>query len=281
MSNLKFKRNESFYIRDGWFQKAIHSINDSNDNIFSGIRGVDELGIGSNMVKALKYWLIAARVIEPSSTKSELTEFGRLLLEYDPYLELSFSWYLIHYNLVTNENEAPIFNMFFSNDLKLNRFGKEELGQALIAQLKEKDEDVKEQYVLDDLNVFLKSYTVEEKDGDPEDNYICPLSSLNLIEKKQKELYYRKHPHYSELSYLIVYFALTNMYKKQFNIEDALFEKNSPVFLFNLDKNMFLQYLDEMKKNDLITINKTAGLNTVYLNVKMSTSVLFKRGLKK
>ena len=67
------------------------------------------------------------------------------------------------------------------------------------------------------------------------------------------------------------------MYKKQFNIEDALIENNSPIYLFNLDKNMFLQYLDEMRKNDLITINKTAGLNTVYLNKKMTLRNMFER----
>ena len=56
MSNLKFKRNESFYIRDGWFQKALHVLATNNENIFSGIKGVDLLGIGANMVKSLRYW---------------------------------------------------------------------------------------------------------------------------------------------------------------------------------------------------------------------------------
>lgn len=274
MASLKFKRNESFYIRDGWFQKAIHSISNSKENIFSGTRGVDELGIGSNMVKGLKYWLIASNVLEASQTKSELKEFGNLLLTYDPYLETSFSWFLIHYNLVLNYIEAPIFNLVFN--LRLNRFEKNDLGKLLVEQLNEQ-EGIKETYVLDDLNVFLKTYTIEDKNGDPEDNYICPLSSLNLIEKKQKDLYIMKHPHYSDLSYLIIYYALTDKYKKQFNIEDALHDKNSPVFVFNLDKNMFLQYLDEMKKNGLVTINKTAGLNTVYLNKKMTLANLFER----
>ncbi len=275
MPNLKFKRNESFYIRDGWFQKAIHSIHDSLENVFSGTRGVDELGIGSNMVKGLKYWLVSSNVMESSSSKSELTLFGKLLLKYDPYLESSFSWFMIHYYLVKNYNDAPIFNMVFN--LRLNKFDKNELGNALIEQFKDQGEDIKESYVVDDLNVFLKTYTVEDKDGDPEDNYICPLSSLNLIERKQKDSYFMKHPHYSELSYLIVYFALISIYKKQFNIEDALYENNSPVHLFNLDKNMFFQYLDEMRKNNLITINKTAGLNTVYLNEKITLQNLFER----
>ncbi len=279
MSDLKFKRNESFYIRDGWFQKAIHGIHNSQENIFSGTRGVDELGIGFNMVKGLKYWLTASSVLQRSSTKSELTELGELFLKYDPYLESNFSWFLIHYNLVTNYNEAPIFNLFFNLKIK-TKFEKYDVYNALIEQLKENGEDIKDSYVFDDFNVFLKSYTVENNDGDPEDNYICPLSSLNLLERKQKDVYLMKHPHYSELSYLIVYYALSQKYKKQFNVEDALTENNSPVYLFNLDKNMFLQYLDEMRKNGLIIINKTAGLNTVYFNKKMTLQNLFERRFK-
>jgi len=273
MPNLKFKRNESFYIRDGWFQKAIHSIHDSNDNIFSGVKGVDALGIGSNMAKSLKYWLITSDVLKPSSTSSELTDFGELLLEYDPYLESSFSWFLIHYNIVRKYEDAPIFNMVFNS--RFYKFEKVEMGNILVNELKSQEPSIKVSYILDDLNVFLKTYTVEDKDGDPEDNYICPLSALNLLERKQRDVYLKQRPHYSQLSYLIVYYALTNKYKKQFNIEDALYEKDSPVFLFNLDKNMFLQYLDEMRKNGLVIINKTAGLNTVYLEKNMSLRSLF------
>lgn len=275
---IKFKRNESFYIRDGWFQKAIHSIDESDVNVFSGINGVDELGIGSNMVKSLKYWLLSSNVIEKGTKRVELTAFGKQLLKKDPYLESSFSWFLIHYFLVTNFPDAPIFNLIFN--FKLNRFSKNDVFKMIKEDLLERKVDVKESYILDDLNVFLKTYTVEDKEGDPEDNYICPLSTLRLLEKKQRDCYVLKRPHYGELSYLIVYFSLYNKYTKQFDIEEALSCKDSPTHIFNLDKNCFLQYLDEMKKNDLITINKTAGLNTVYLNVKMTIEELMERGFQ-
>lgn len=274
MPNPKFKRSESFYIRDGWFQKAIHAIHDSHENVFSGTKGVDALGIGSNMVKGLKYWLLTSGVLKPSSTKSELTEFGRLLFECDPYLETTFSWFLIHYNILSRPDDAPIFDLVF-NDLRAAKFEKQDMENMLIDRLKEVVGDLKEEYVKDDLGVFLKSYTVEDKDGDPEDNYICPLSALGLLEKKGKDSYVMRRPRYGQLSYLIVYFVLKEKYGKQFNIEDALHEKGSPVPIFNLDKNMFLQYLDEMRKGGLVTINKTAGLNTVYLEREMSLAELF------
>ena len=40
--------------------------------------------------------------------------------------------------------------------------------------------------------------------------------------------------------------------------------------MWDYDKNLINEYLDEMKKNDLIIINRTAGLNMVYLKKKLS-----------
>ena len=35
-NSLKFKKNESFYIRDGWIEKALNAINENPEiNIFS------------------------------------------------------------------------------------------------------------------------------------------------------------------------------------------------------------------------------------------------------
>ena len=56
---LKLKRSESFYIREGWIEKAINTIKEADHNIFTKNEGVRYLGIGSNMVKGLKYWLKA------------------------------------------------------------------------------------------------------------------------------------------------------------------------------------------------------------------------------
>jgi hypothetical protein len=38
---------------------------------------------------------------------------------------------------------------------------------------------------------------------------------------------------------------------------------------------MYLQYLDEMRKNGLVTINRAAGLNTVYFEKQLSLNHIF------
>ena len=63
MSELKYKikGNESFPIREGWLSKGMFAIKD-NPYIFSDITAMDCLGVGSKMVKSIKYWLLASNL---------------------------------------------------------------------------------------------------------------------------------------------------------------------------------------------------------------------------
>lgn len=261
---IKLKKNESFYIREGWMEKAINTIAEEDKNIFFKNDGVAKLGIGSNMVKALKYWLGAAGIIEGKN--NSLSKLGKCLKEYDPYLENDFSWFLIHYMLVRNEKECPVFYTVFNSNLK--SFTKDDLDEYLMNQFLLEDPDVSRKSVEADAGVFIRSYVTEEPITNPEDNYACPLSSLKLL-KKNKDTYTKLTPQYSDLSYLLVFYALQDIYgEKAFNIESSMEVKNSPVKLFNLDKYLYLKYLDDMQKNGLVSVNKTAGLNAVYFEKK-------------
>ena len=271
MGSLKLKKHESFYIREGWFEKAINVIKDNDTNIFYKNDGITYLGIGSNMVKGLKYWLKAANIIE--GLNNNLTPFAELLYENDRYLDDLFSWSLIHYYLATNKEDCPvIFEMFNAG---FTAFEKQGAIEYLMNQFRRIDSKVKQQYVDADFNVYTKSYINDDIFSNPEENYICPLSRLKLM-KKEKDVYRMMKPAYTALSYLVVYYALLNLYAgKPFEIEESMNAINSPVRIFNLDKYMYLQYLDEARKNELITINRTAGLNTVYFEKELSLSDLF------
>lgn len=277
--SLKFKKNESFYIRDGWFEKAINSIaereaNNLSTNIFYKNDGIEILGIGSNMVKSLKYWLQSSNVITKSSNSCDLTDFGKLLFTYDPYLDDKFSWYLIHYFLVVSKEECPIYYYMFNGNLK--KFEKSEMNDFLKEKIKDDGEEANPKYVEEDANVFLKSYVADTKEANPEENYVCPLASLKLL-SYDKGTYSKTGPRHSELSPLIVFFVLEEAFKgKTFTIEDSFEQINGPAKVFNLEKSSYLQYLDELRHLGYITINKTAGLNTVYFEKEISLAELFK-----
>lgn len=261
---LFFKKNESFSIREGWISKVIN--NNNLKKTFSKNEGISELGIGSNMVKSLKYWVTASNIIEGKD--SQLTDFGIALKENDPYLEKDISWFLIHYNLVTHKELCPIFYYVFT--MNQNGFTKEFIVNYVFEKVKPlfnaKDKDVLRKYIEDDTNVFLKTYYSEDKTTNPEENYVCPLSHLNLLQKN-KGKYNKSSPSISQLSPSIVYYVLRQAIESEsFIIDDAIEAELGPCHIFNLDKSSFIQYLEVLQNQGLLIINRTAGLNTVYFN---------------
>ena len=59
----KWRAHETYFIRKGWLSKGMRAVADKDD-IFvdKNVNQMDELGIGSNMVKSLRYWLQATGV---------------------------------------------------------------------------------------------------------------------------------------------------------------------------------------------------------------------------
>lgn len=267
---LKLKRHESFSIREGWLAKGIKNVKD-NSKTFSSTESTDILGIGTNMVKSLKYWMSATCLIKEENREIILSEFGSLLDKYDPYLEDIFSWWLIHIKMMLNVEDAYIYNLFF-NKCGKKSFSKRDLYEQLALNLKNEKLEYNENILQDEVNMIIKTYAIDEKIDNPENNFISPLSELNLIKKIDRDTYERNKPDYRNLNYLIVFYLIEQLLsdKDYISIDELLKVDNSPAKLLNLDKNLINEYLDEMKRNDLIIINRTAGLNMVYFQKKLS-----------
>ena len=57
---MKFRAHETFFIRKGWLSKGMKYM-DAREDVFisKDENPMDVLGIGANMVKSLRYWLLA------------------------------------------------------------------------------------------------------------------------------------------------------------------------------------------------------------------------------
>lgn len=279
--SIKLKRHETFSIREGWLEKAINIFN-VNENCFSKDNGQQILGIGTNMVKSLRYWTEACGLIGYNQGKGYYyNELGAFLLKYDRYLSEMNSWWLIHLHLVTNFDSAPVFNTFFN--MELNKFDKEQLFNQIKAKLEYDYELGVDSSLEADCNMLIKSYYSDDI-SNPENNMTCPLSKLGLIGTNDKRVYYKLSPKYSSLDYRVVYYAMVKSWNENslsavnsFNLEDMYQWKNNPINVFNLSKSSMYQYLDEMKKKGLINLIKTAGLNTISIDRKLSLNELFRR----
>ena len=79
-----FARHETFHPRYGWLKKGF----DKNE-VFSKAKDRDRvvLGVGQNMVNAIRYWCLAFKILEKDNGfYSNLSKGGKI--EYDVYPEL-------------------------------------------------------------------------------------------------------------------------------------------------------------------------------------------------
>lgn len=272
---IKMKRHESFSIREGWLTKGLLAIRE-DPKVFSSEFPTDVLGIGTNMVKSLKYWLMATNLVNMNKSNLEITEFGNLILKYDPYMESDFTWWLIHINLLLNIDDFYIGNLIFNKCLSKN-FSKEEIFKICSNSLDMRNIEYNEKILMDEINMIIKTYVIDKSDETPENNFSCPLASLELLNKIGKDKYERIKPNYKTLNYLAVYYLLLTMLdgKEYISIDELITSPNSLAKILNLDKNLVNIYLDDMRRNRLITINRTAGLNMIYIQKKLNLNEIF------
>ena len=60
---MKFRAHDTFFIRKGWLSKGMKAVHSKPDVFVAKDENpMDVLGIGSNMVKSLRYWLVATNL---------------------------------------------------------------------------------------------------------------------------------------------------------------------------------------------------------------------------
>ena len=121
----------------------------------------------------------------------------------------------------------------------------------------------------------------EKKNDTPENNFTCPLTELKLVKKNFKDNYSKEKTSITNLNELIVYYLILNQNEESINIEDILKADNSAGKILNLDKTLLNEYLEILKRQGLITINRTAGLNMIYINKKMNLTEIFQKYFRK
>lgn len=279
----KFRAHETFFIRKGWLYKGLKYIV-SEPLLFSGQVGnpMDILGLGSNMVKSLRYWLQAVGLtMEPTSGKrhQSLTEsFGNIVWQFDPYIEEMGTLWLLNYKLATNEKLATAWFYFF-NIFRMNEFSKEEFVSGLEHYVHYVlDENVSKNSLEDDFNCIINTYVsrlkLHPEKVHPESNIDCPLAELGIIDivSKKERLYKKSEPQKEALHPLIVLAVILDRAgdRKEIKIGDLKDEINNIGKVFNLDMILLTYYLNKISSLGYIKVKRTAGLDVINVQTTMS-----------
>jgi len=184
-----FARHETFHPRFGWLKKGFDKA-DEDSQIFSKESAPVVLGVGKNMVKAIRYWSLAFKVVQEIKHNGKYAHkpspFAKKLLGkdgWDPFLENPSSLWVLHWNLFKSPCFVPTWYFAFN---ELNRV--DFTADDLLFTLKEfRDRQFPNRNILDsslnkDVNCLLRMY-VERADPKilKEDSLDCPFTDLGII----------------------------------------------------------------------------------------------------
>jgi len=186
--SYRFSGHETFPFRYTWLPKALIGIAHDPAVFADEDNAMVEFGVGKNMVRAMRFWIEATGLAEPTGSKSmRPTPLGDLLFGkngLDPFLEDIQTLWILHWNIATQPKDP-----LFAWDFLLNRWQENEIaeGPVLKAFAQESERLASKQLspvtLKQHFEVFLHSYlpTRGRKGDIAEDNLDCPLTELELL----------------------------------------------------------------------------------------------------
>lgn len=275
--NYKLKGHEKFPLREGWMNKGISAAKEKGTHIFLENQGSDMLGVGTNMVKSIRYWMQACCLLVKEGNKEILSDVAEAIYKNDPYFEDVFSLWLLHSSIAKNIEHATVWYMFF-NRFDVDSFTKVDL------QIKMKQElfnyvgqHVTESSLKDDIDVLLNMYSKGDiRNEDPEDKIISPFSTLGII-KKEDDVYYKTQPDLRKIANELVLYEISCLLGKNtsISIEAIASGEKSLGRIYNMTRVTVNKYLDDLEMMGYIRVDRTAGLDMIYpVNVKSPIEII-------
>jgi len=305
----KFTGHDTFPLRYGWLNKAVNYLNSGGklqtSNEDKTREAIVKLGVGKNMVNAIRYWAESSaiinatnknNVIEQSVSNNGIYLFGgkqeksNLIINgKDPYLEQLGSVWLLHFWLNFNDDLLTAYRYFF-NYSNVQHFEKskfiddfEESAKSLVTNDVGNLTTVKK-----DVDCFLNSYckkikaksTVKKIVTINEDHFSSPLSELNLVQDSGGGFYVSDLAERPDLPIEIFIFALIEFVKKETEDSkintvdfDSLLTKPCSVGrIFRLSEHGLGQKLDEAQE---FTSGEVSWVDSLGLRqVKVSDNML-------
>ncbi len=275
--NYKLKGHEKFPVREGWMNKGIFAAKENGTHIFMENKGADVLGVGSNMVKSIRYWMQAFGMLEKDGNREKLSDLAEIIFESDPYFEDFFSLWLLHSNIAKNIEKATVWYMFF-NIFKADSFSKTDLYRKMKQELfNYVGQQVTESSLKDDIDVLLNMYSKGDiRNEDPEDKIVSPVAALGIL-KKEDDTYYKVQPDLRKVDNTLVLYEISCLFEneKSLSIERIAAGEKGLGAIYHMTMVTVNKYKDNLEVLGYIRVDRTAGLDMVYpLNVKKPIEII-------
>ena len=206
MTRYSFSGHESFYCKSLWLKKGYDFLTEGHT--FLAEDAVVRLGVGKNMVSAIRYWLKAFGL----TNNDQPTHLAQILFDnrgYDPFTEDVNTLWLLHYSLV-HTKVASLYNLLFTDYQR----EKKEFDKASLDAYVQRKCNVPEQKnvynpntVNKDINTLLKNYLAPD-DLTAMEDFSALLIGLNLLRRVAKDMYAFNEVSSSEIDPNIILYAI-------------------------------------------------------------------------
>jgi hypothetical protein len=277
---MGFAQHQSFYLRDGWLRRALNKINPESEfeiadpYFFHDPEAYEKIGLGKNMVQALRHWVQACGVAyEPKEGKQRrkpmwVTKLGQLVSTYDPYLELPYTISILHYHITRDIERATSWYWFFQLYLERS-FTKEQLINDLshwVAQNSTKS--VSATSIKKDVDCLLNMYVRNEKIKDPEEVIESPMSGLRLLQQED-DIYIRESGRWTNIGLPALYYVLLDFCRNQklydIPLDEIIYCPGLWGRTYQMERVEIIEALDKLTLHKIypISFTRTNELNIV------------------
>jgi hypothetical protein len=286
-----FARHETFHPRFGWLTKGFDQAIEDPE-IFLREDAAVKLGVGKNMVRSIRYWCTAFKILK-DGRQIQPSELGANLLSategWDRYLEDPASLWWLHWHLLRQDALSPchatawyfVFNVF-----KGVEFTADDLFYAMCQYREQNGWNLADSSLRKDVTCILRMYVEQRpKAGPTEDSIDCPFAELGIIHAigDGKSYTFRIGPKRNLPAEIIVaacldYIAQGRDESGTIAVSRLLFEEGSPGMVFKLSESAVTDAIEKVSKTvKKIQLSDSAGLIQLsHLDIpsQLSTDIL-------
>ena len=282
LDRASFSGHETFPLRYTWLPKSVNFVA-AEPQGFNREDALVTLGVGKNMVRAMRHWGMATGMLEnePGRTQAlRVTDLGTRLFGrdgWDPYLEDPATLWLAHGGLASTGARATTWYWLF-NHLPQPRFTKEELLNWLVQLIQQKQwSRTTEMSLKRDIDVCLRTYVAPRRLGRTpiEETIDCPLVELGLLHELPGHVGYAlrrgEQPTLPDavFSYAVaIVLAAGGTDRKTVSLDEIAFAPGAPGRVFCLSEDALLTRLERLEAitKGALRYDETAGLRQVYVS---------------
>lgn len=299
----RYSGHGAFTCRYTWLPKAARELSAKPGLFSDDDDAMVRLGVGKNMVRAIRFWADSANVAKPADERGGgwlLTPFGEAILSpggLDEYLEDVQTLWLIHWQLSTSLPDPVFAWNYLLNHWHKPSFTRSEALLAFEKEALREDKTLSPVTLEEHLAVFIRTY-VSSRDSKKElveESLDCPLVELALLQQigervsadsaKTEAIYAFRIEDKPEISTELFTYCLDDYWRKRYAQEQTLsfnqmaVGEGSPGQVFKLPEHAVRERLEIIDRDSsgVFAYQESAARQVVSRRNSPPSDVLLKR----